>query len=689
MRPKLSTQDLTTEYVGALRDYVAHPEDESALQKAYELGRKAMAAGLGLLQITGIQHEALAALLSSTQAQDYENVVRRGAQFFAESLSVFEMAHRSYWEANVALRELTDQVEQRVQERTESLRLTGEKYRNIFENANEGIYVSGIEGEYLSINPAMARIFGYSSPEEMMEMFSGTGAGKLYVEERRHSELTEQLRRQGSLSKFESRVYRKSGEIIWISENIRLFYGEGGALCVEGVVEDVTTQKMMEQDLARQALYDGLTGLPNRVLFLDRLHHAIERFNRRGGPPFAVLFLDLDRFKRINDAMGHLTGDQVLHQAGMRIQGCIRPDDTAARMGGDEFTVLLQGVKDKPEALAIVERILSELSTPLQIESQQIRVTASIGVALSNQGYEQAQDVLRDADTAMYRARSQGRGRYEVFDTEMQTRATLLQRTADELRRAIDRGEFRLHYQPIVSLLDGRVRLFEALLRWKHPEKGLIPPEDFFPAAEESGTALNIGRWILREACCQMKQWQMQFRLNPLPGITVNVSGSQFRHPDFLSHIAEILAETELTPSGLRLEITEHTLMEDAATSLSHLQQLKEQGVGISIDHFGIGQSSLTDLQLLPVDALKLDSSLTRKMISDPKTFQVLSGISTIALGLGLSLTAEGVETPEQLAKLGELKCAYAQGSFFSGAVDSQTARMFLQMEQFWPQPVK
>jgi len=421
------------------------------------------------------------------------------------------------------------------------------------------------------------------------------------------------------------------------------------------------------------AFHDALTGLPNRALLTDHLRLAIERAKRREDHLFAVLFLDLDRFKNINDSLGHTIGDQLLIAIARRVEGCLRPMDTVARLGGDEFAILLDGLEDFNQAIQVADRVQDALMQPFNLKGHEVYTTASIGIALSTTGYEHPENILRDADIAMYRAKDNGKARYEMFDTVMHTRAVALLKLENDLRRAIERQEFRVFYQPIVSLQTDQVAGFEALVRWEHPERGLVPPAEFIPLAEETGLIMEIGHWVLYEACRQVHQWQTSLQ-RPLM-LSVNLSGKQFIQHNLIQQIESILRETDFDPRWLRLEITESVVMENAEAAASMLLQLRDLGVHLSIDDFGTGYSSLSYLHRFPVTTLKIDRSFIGRMGEGDENAEIVSTIMTLASNLGMEVVAEGVETEEQLAQLRALNCEYGQGYLFSKPVPAETAR--------------
>ncbi|HEX8558044.1 MAG TPA: EAL domain-containing protein [Pyrinomonadaceae bacterium] len=422
------------------------------------------------------------------------------------------------------------------------------------------------------------------------------------------------------------------------------------------------------------AYHDALTGLPNRLLLADHLRLAIERAKRRPGHSFALIFLDLDRFKYINDSLGHAAGDQLLVTIARRLEGHLRPTDTVARLGGDEFAILLDGLEDEGDAVRVAKRVQQELTSPFSLGGHEVFTTASIGIALSKTGYEHPEGVLRDADTAMYRAKENGKARYELFDAVMHARAVERLRLENDLRRAAERGEFMVYYQPIVSLDADRVAGFEALVRWEHPERGFVPPTEFIPVAEETGMIVEIGQWVLRESCRQMREWQRRSFDNRLLTISVNLSSKQFLQPNLIGCVKQTLHETDLDPRCLKLEITESIMMENAETASAMLVQLRSLGVQLSIDDFGTGYSSLSYLHRFPVNTLKIDRSFVARMGDAGENSEIVHTILTLASNLGMDVIAEGVETKGQLAQLKAMGCPYGQGYLFSRPVDAAGA---------------
>ena len=426
------------------------------------------------------------------------------------------------------------------------------------------------------------------------------------------------------------------------------------------------------------AFHDSLTGLPNRALFAEHVGRAVGRARRHGDYLFAVLFLDLDRFKHINDSLGHTYGDKLLAATARRLESCLRQGDTVARFGGDEFAVLLDGIRGAGDAVRVAEKIQEELSAAFNFGRNEAFTTASIGIALSATGYENPDDILRDADTAMYRAKDGGKARYALFDTTMHSRAVARLRLENDLRRAIEREEFRVAYQPIIDLETGRLVGFEALARWKHPERGIISPAEFIPLAEETGLIVQVGLQVLEESCRQMREWQLASPSDAGLTVSVNLSAKQLAQPDLVEQIKQVLHRTGLDPRRLKLEITESVVMENADKATHLLNRLRELGVRLSIDDFGTGYSSLSYLHQLPVDTLKIDRSFVARMGEKDENLEIVRTIITLAGNVGMSVIAEGVETERQKAQLKRLGCQFAQGYLFSPPVDAEAAALLL-----------
>jgi diguanylate cyclase (GGDEF)-like protein/PAS domain S-box-containing protein len=695
----------------------------------------------------------------------------------------------------------------------DALRDAERRYRDIFENAALGIYQSTPEGRYLDVNPALARIYGYASPEELMATVTDI-ARELYVDPGRRDEFVRAIEGSDTLENFESEVYRRDRSKIWICEhgravrddegrvvryeglveditprkeaeealreseeryalavraandglwdwNVitgRVYYSprwkemigvdedelgdriedwlqrihpddqprvkaeleshlegqdshfesefrirhsdgsyhwmlsralavydeEGRAVRMAGSQADVTKRKVAEERLFHDAFHDSLTGLPNRALFTDRLGRSLWRARRREEYRFAVVVLDLDRVKLINDSLGHVAGDRLLLALARRIEECLRAGDSAARVGGDEFAVLIDDLSDPADAIRVVTRLQQSIREPMILGGQEVYTTASIGIAFHADRYERPEDMLRDADTAMYAAKAAGGSRYQVFDQGMHERAVQRLQIESSIRRAVERGELRAYYQPVVSLSTGRLRGFEALIRWEHPERGLILPADFIPIAEETGLIHKIGRWILREACDQLARWSRELRTPEPLSVSVNLSGRQLTESDLVMGTLRTLEDTGLYAEQLTLEITESAVMQDPDNARERLGELRSLGIGISIDDFGTGYSSLSYLHRLPLTALKIDRTFVSAMGENVREAQICHAIVTLAHNLGLTVIAEGIETKEQRTQLRELHCEYGQGFHFAVPLTAEAATELVRSGCTW-----
>jgi diguanylate cyclase (GGDEF)-like protein len=445
---------------------------------------------------------------------------------------------------------------------------------------------------------------------------------------------------------------------------------------------DLTPRHRAEERLRHDAIHDALTGLPNRTLFMDRLGQALLRSKRHLEHRFAVLFVDIDRFKVVNDSLGHLVGDELLVAVAARIRQSVRPADTVARLGGDEFTILLETIDRPEDAVVAAERIQNLMAVPFGLRESEIFATVSIGIAVSAPHYQSAEEMLRDADIAMYRAKSNGRAGHEMFQPGMHSTAVALLQLENDLRRALDRGEIVLHYQPIVSLADSEIAGFEALMRWNHPQRGLIYPEEFVGLTEETGLIVPIGRWVLFEACSRMSQWQKTFT-RPELTISVNLSGRQLAHRDFVGDVARVLGETGLAAHTLCLEITETVLMENSQSAAQSIVRLRDLGVKVHIDDFGTGYSSLSYLHRFAIDTLKIDRSFISHVTTGGENMEIIRTITALAGNLNVPVIAEGVETEVQREQLIALGCRWAQGYLFSMPADEAAVQTMIGSGRF------
>jgi len=585
-------------------------------------------------------------------------------------------------EASTKQADLARQHALEVQQHMEALRASEERFRSAFDNATIGMGVVSLEGRWLQVNRSLCEIVGFGEAELLeSDVQRVTHRDDLVA-------LDEQMQRfaVGSVSSHQTEVRycHKGGKEVWTHLGMSLVRdGEAKPLHLIFQIQDITDRKRAEEQLLHDAFHDALTGLPNRALFMDHVKMAIQRSRRSGDRLFAALFLDLDRFKVINDSLGHMVGDQLLVGIAHRLEACLRPGDTVARLGGDEFTILLEDLTGTEDAIEVARRVQEAVTQPFNIGGHEVFTTASIGIALSNTGYERAEDLLRDADTAMYRAKMEGKKRHVVFDKGMHDRAMELLQIETDLRRAITRKEFFLNYQPIVSLATGKVLSFEALVRWRHPERGLVMPSEFVPVAEETGLIVPLGLWVLNEACRQMRSWQKQGLAGEQVTVSVNLSSRQFSQADLIEQVSSALRESGLRPANLKLEITESMVMENIDTAIDMLTQLRGLGVGLAIDDFGTGYSSLSYLHRFPIDTLKIDRSFVTQMTDNAENAEIVRTIVTLARSLSMDVIAEGVETREQLRQLGSLGCDYGQGYLFSRPVGAGQAVALLTDDEF------
>jgi diguanylate cyclase (GGDEF)-like protein len=470
-------------------------------------------------------------------------------------------------------------------------------------------------------------------------------------------------------------------ELLWRG---RLFNGYAdpwpapdGRMGARTVVLDVTDRRRAEEKLRHAVLHDPVTGLPNRTLFLDRVRQAMARARRHADHAFGILVLDLDRFKGVNDSLGHLAGDDFLAAVAARLVPCVRPQDTLAHLGGDQFTVLVDDLGEPDDLVRVADRFRAALARPVTVRGQDVFTSATIGIAPGSAAYTQAEALLRDAHAAMHRAKLQGPAAFQVFDDGMHSRALARLRLETEMRRGLERGEFRLHYQPIVSLDTGRLAAFEGLLRWEHPDRGLVAPDDFVPLAEETGLILPLGQWALQEGCRQMREWGEVVSRSALPIMSLNLSGRQLAESDLVGDVGRMLEAEGLPGRQLDLEVTENVIMADTDSMRGCLAGLRAMDLGVSIDDFGTGHSSLSHLDRLPVDTLKIDRSFLHATGHPHKT-EIVRTIVSLGHNLGLEVIAEGIETRAQLAELREMGCDHGQGYLFAPPVEAAAARAML-----------
>ncbi len=545
----------------------------------------------------------------------------------------------------------------------DKLRRAEEKYRSIFEDAVVGIFQTTPDGRPVNVNRALARMHGYESPEQLLAEVSNVGS-QLFADPNAHQELSRLLEKDRALHSVEMESQTKDGGKKWLSANLRAVSdGEGNVVLHEGTVEDITARKAAEERVQFLAYYDGLTELPNRTLLRDRIAVALPGA-RRHHEKVALLYLDLDRFKNINDSLGHSIGDQLLKEVAERLKRWTREQDTVARLGGDEFLVLVTAVNQIADAVAVAHRIVNSMAAEFVIHGHVINVTCSLGISIFPDDGEEAEALLKNADLAMYKAKEGGRNNLQLFTQEMNVQAVERMNLERSLRLAVERKEFFLTYQPQAELATGKITGCEALIRWRHPEMGLVLPNKFIPVAESSGLIRPIGEWVLKTACAQVRQWQDEGL--PTVPVAVNVSAVQFRQKGFLRFVKTVLRETGLAPQYLELELTESLLLSDTDGTLLMLQQLKGMGLKLSIDDFGTGYSSLSYLRQFPVYKLKIDRSFVRDIVVDPDDAVITGTIVSMAKSLGLKVLAEGVENEDQISFLRAHQCDEIQGYYFS-----------------------
>lgn len=575
-----------------------------------------------------------------------------------------ELTSRELVEQNQRLRAQLDE-----QSRTEeALRSSEERYDLAVNGADVGIWDWDLRSNSIFFSARWKALLGYgpeaisAQPAEWFQVVHPTDRALV------RSAIKDHLSGHTARLDVEYRIQHKDGSMRWAQTcGMALRDESGKAYRLAGSQTDITVRKLAEERIRHDAIHDSLTGLPNRTLFMDRLNHLMARAQRSSKDRFAVLFFDLDRFKLVNDSFGHIAGDQLLIEAAQRLQACLKSSDTLARLGGDEFIVLLERIDHVEDAIAAADRLLEELKRPFDIEGHEIYTSASIGIVTNTPHHEKPEDLLRDADTAMYRAKHEGKACYQLFDTEMHRRVISRLRLENDLRKAIEQQQFELVFQPIYYLPNRRLTGFEALIRWRHPKRGLLPPAEFIPVAEEIGLIIPMDYWVLEQACAHMTRWHHTHPTPETLSINVNISARHFERNGLVQRVAQALKSTGLAPHTLQLEITETSLMsEDDSLVIQQLHDLRELGVCLYLDDFGTGYASLSYLHHLPFNGLKIDRSFVAQLGRNPQKREFIQTLLTLAESLYLFPVVEGIETEEQLAEINALSACCGQGYLFA-----------------------
>ena len=587
--------------------------------------------------------------------------------------------------AQESLREVNRTLEKKVNERTAELQKSEAKYRTIFENTGAAIVIIEEDMKISLANSVFINLSEYEKDEiedrMLLTKFIGVkGRRKLFAGESHSGEKTDS---RFIIKNFECKFFDKNKN----NKDILITFAKipGTEKSVVSIA-DISELKEAERQIYHQAFHDSLTNLPNRALFMEHLIMAIKRGKRRKNYFFAVIYLDIDRFKLINDSLGHNVGDKLLVEFANRIQDSLRDIDSLARFGGDEFVILLEDIEDENYAVGVAERLQKSLKSPFEIKGNDIYAPASFGIVLNTKMYDDPEIIIRDADAAMYHAKEKGRSQFKIFDKTLHEKALNLLHIETDLRKAIANKEFDLYYQPIVSLDNISILGFEALIRWNHPTQGLVYPDSFIPVAEETGLIIPIGRWVLKKACRDLRRWDEQVKSKLPLFMSVNISSKQFLRPSLIDDIKEILNETGLPPDQLKLEITETALMEDVHETIPLIKRMKDLGVQIVIDDFGTGYSSMSYLQQLPIDTLKVDQSFISRIESNnnDENKNIVETIVSLAHKLGLKVVAEGVETDKQHSVLSQMNCQMAQGYLFSRPLKKEKMdELIKKIEQF------
>lgn len=571
---------------------------------------------------------------------------------------------------------IRDKFEQHKQAST-VLQQSEDKFRRAFDHAAIGMAIVSMSGDILKVNRSFEQIVGFSDVELTNTNFEALLPDYETASYRR--EIAKLFYGAAESIQIEQRLMRSNGDVAWVqwtASTIPPVADEGAQHIFQ--FQDITDKKRAERRLAFDALHDALTGLPNRTLFLERLQVAFRNAQRGSGISFAVCFLDFDRFKLVNDSFGHSIGDKLLVEIASRLRSLAPKGDTIARVGGDEFAILIENIEEIDDAISTAESIRNEMARPFVFGDSRIQSTVSIGLAPWSRHYEQPEMILRDADTALSEAKHAGRDRCEVFSAELREASVRFLENDTDLRGAAERGEFRAYYQPIVELKTGRLAGFESLIRWEHPSRGLVSPGEFIHIAEETGMIFTIGEWMLRQTCRQLAAWQQAYSEAKTLWVAVNVSAKQFTHADVEDLVSRLISQTGVQPGSLKLELTETAMAENLSHVANVMVKLKRLGIKLSIDDFGTGYSSLSNLHLLPLDTLKIDRSFVNHMTASSENREIIKTIASLASSLKLDIVAEGVETEEQLHQLRALGCDFGQGFYFAPPLDAPAAEALI-----------
>ena len=554
----------------------------------------------------------------------------------------------------------------------EELKESESRFHSAFTHAAIGMALVTTEGKFIQANKAFSNMLGRGTAALLEADLSSL----VHPEDLQALQGPVEKLVKGELAAVQTEIRGKhlDGSDVWMSLNVSLardWQFKTHNLIVQA--QDVSARRRAEAELYHNAYHDSLTQLSNRAHFDEQLNRAIARVQRHPAQRFAVMYLDFDRFKLVNDSLGHRAGDELLVSVGKRLRAMLRPTDVLARLGGDEFAILVEDLHRQRDAIDLAERVHRELEKPIRLGAMEVTVSASIGITFSTNNYQSSDQIVRDADIAMYKAKSRGKAQYAVFDSSLHRHVAEQLQLEQELRRALGQGQLTLEYQPICTLADRKLTGFEALVRWNHPERGLLEPASFIPVAEETGLIVPLGNWVLTEACRQMREWR-SIREGSTLGMSVNVSSLQLTHPDFVSQVGRALQAADMRPTQLTLEVTESVLMNGIENAVTTLNALRQMGVTLSIDDFGTGYSSLSYLATLPIDALKIDRSFIDRMGREAEGGEIVKAIFKLGQALSKQVYAEGIETGAQLAQLQDMGCEFGQGYWLSRPVNAAHA---------------